>query len=128
MAKKIKITVVDDEIEYMNDMAKGLEILGYEVSKAASGSHAIEVITKERPDIVLCDYKLDDMDGTQIIEKTKPDNPRTVYIMITAYYDEKFADAFRKAGVARVIYKPVQLLELDDTIKKVLNERRDRAS
>ena len=60
--KKIKVTIVDDEVEYVNDLAKGLEILGYEVSKAASGSSALEAIARVKPDVVLCDYKLDDMD------------------------------------------------------------------
>jgi len=118
--KKIKVTIVDDEIEYVNDLAKGLEILGYNVSKAASGSHAIEVINHTNPDIVLCDYKLDDMDGTQVIETTKTRHPKTVYLMITAYYDESFKDTFKKAGADDIVYKPIQLMDLDSKIKQVL--------
>ena len=121
--KKIKITIIDDEIEFVNDLAKGLEILGYEIFKAASGSHAIDVINRDKPDIVLCDYKLNDMDGTQVIEKTRPNNLGTVYIMITAYYDESFEDAFKKAGAARVIYKPIQLMELDNIIREILRKK-----
>lgn len=120
--EKVKIAVVDDEIEFANDLAKGLELLGYEVRKAASGSHAIEVINKNKPDIVLCDYKLDDMDGTQVIERTKPSNPGAVYIMVTAYYDEGYMDTFKKAGADEVIYKPIQLEELDSIIKRMLDK------
>lgn len=120
--KKIKVTIIDDEIEYLNDLAKGLEIMGYEVSKAASGSHALEVIARERPGVVLCDYKLDDMDGTEVIAKAKPMNP-AAYIMVTAYYDENFDDIFRKAGADEIIYKPVQLAELDRLIRKRLEGR-----
>jgi len=117
---KIKVTIVDDEIEYVNDLSKGLEILGYDVSKAASGSHAIEVINRDKPDIVLCDYKLDDMDGTQVIAETKLNNPKTIYIMVTAYFDESFEGSFKKAGAAKVIYKPIQLIELDSAIKALI--------
>ena len=119
--KKIKVTIIDDEIEYVNDLAKGLEILGYEVSKAASGSHALEVINRNKPDVALCDYKLDDIDGIQVMQRTKLDNPKTKYIIVTAYYDEGLKDTFTKAGASEVIYKPIQLIELDNIIKKVLN-------
>lgn len=124
--KKIKVAIIDDEIEFMNDLAKGLEIMGYEVSKAASGSHAIEVINRDKPDVVLCDYKLDDMDGTQVIEKTKSYNPEAIYIIITAYFDESFEDAFKKAGADDVIYKPIQLTELDSRIQRVLDNAKKR--
>ena len=119
---KIKIAIIDDETEYVNDLAKGLEILGYEVKKAVSGVEAIDVIAKDKPDIALCDYKLGDMDGTQIIEKTKFASPNTVYIMVTAYFDESFEDVFKKAGASNVIYKPVQLMELDSVIKAALKK------
>ena len=121
--KKIKIAVIDDEIEYLNDVGKGLEILGYEVVKAATGSHGIEVVDKNKPDVVLCDYKLDDIDGTQIIAATKPDNPDTLYIMVTAYYDENFNEVFRKAGADEIVYKPIQLAELDAMIRGRLGEK-----
>ena len=120
---KIKITIIDDEIEFLNDLEKGLDILGYEVSKAASGSHAIEVINREKPDIVLCDYKLPDIDGTEIIARTKEGNPNTIYIMVTAYYDESYDEIFKKAGASDVVYKPIQFPEVDELIKKVLLEK-----
>ena len=118
MADKIKVAIIDDEIEFLNDLAKGLEILGYEVFKAASGSHGIEVIERKRPDVVLCDYKLDDMDGTQVIAETKPNNPDTSYIMVTAYYDESYNEVFKNAGADEIVYKPVQLEELDRLIRR----------
>jgi len=120
---KIKIAIIDDEIEYVNDLSKGLEILGYEVVQAITGTRAIEIITKEKPDIALCDYKLSDMDGTSIIEKTKNVCPNTKYIMITAYFDESFKETFKKAGAEEVIFKPIQIMELDSMIKKLASNK-----
>jgi two-component system, NtrC family, response regulator HydG len=124
--KKIKVVVIDDEIEYLNDIAKGLEILGYEVIKAADGSHGVDAIVKGKPDIVLCDYKLDDMDGTQIISRTKPGNPGAIFIMVTAYYDESFDEIFKKAGADEVIFKPIQLTEVDVLIRGCLDARKKK--
>jgi len=125
--KKIKVVIIDDEIEYLNDMARGLEIFGYEIVKAANGASAIKIIDREKPDVVLCDYKLDDMDGTQIISRTKPGNPDTVFIMVTAYYDESFNEIFKKAGSDEIIFKPIQLTEVDSLIRKCVDARRKRS-
>ena len=119
---KIKVVVVDDEVEYVKDLAKGLEILGYEVYAAVNGAGAIDIINRKKPDVVLCDYKLDDMDGTKVIEETKPSNPQALYIMVTAYYDESYNEIFRKAGADQIIYKPIQFTELDEAIRKNLRK------
>ncbi|MDD5137156.1 MAG: response regulator [Candidatus Omnitrophica bacterium] len=118
MADKIKVAIVDDEIEYVKDLAKGLEIMGYEVVTAVNGAGAIELINNKKPDVVLCDYKLDDMDGTKVIEATKPSNQNTLYMMVTAYYDESYNEIFRKAGADQIVYKPIQLAEIDEAIRK----------
>jgi len=119
---KIKVAIIDDEVEYVNDLAKGLEILGYEVAKAASGSSGIEMINRVKPSVVLCDYKLDDMDGVQVIEETKAANPDTVYIMVTAYYDESYESLFKKSGAAEIIYKPIDITKVDSVIQKALHK------
>ena len=121
----IKVAIIDDESEYVADLTKGLGILGYQVVTATSGSAAIELISSERPDVVLCDYKLGDMDGTEVIKIAKPDNPETRFVLVTAYYDESFQELFRKAGVDNVIYKPIDLVEIDSTIRKMVESRRN---
>lgn len=120
---KIKVAIIDDEIEYVKDLARGLEIMGYEVFTAVNGASAIDLINNKRPDAVLCDYKLDDMDGTKVIESTKLANPGTVYIMVTAYYDESYNDIFRKAGADHIIYKPIQFAEIDKVIHDKTSHR-----
>ena len=116
---KIKIVIVDDEMEYVKDLAKGLGIMGYEVFSALNGNTAIDLINNKKPEVVLCDYKLEDMDGTRVIETTKPLNPQALYIMVTAYYDESYNEIFRKAGADQIIYKPIQLTDIDEMIRKV---------
>jgi len=117
---KIKVAIVDDEVEYVNDLAKGLEILGYDVLKATSGAEAIEVINRHNPRIVLCDYKLGDMNGLKVIEETKSHNPKRIYIIVTAYYDEGSSQFFKNAGVREIVYKPINISELHDIMQRVL--------
>jgi two-component system response regulator HydG len=117
---KNRIMIIDDETEYVKDLSKGLQILGYEVYAATTGEEGIALINSKKPDLVLCDYKLEDMDGTKILEITKPHNPETIFVIVTAYYDETFNEIFTRAGADHVIYKPIQLIEVDESIRKWL--------
>jgi DNA-binding response OmpR family regulator len=114
-----KILIVDDEFEFVNDLAWGLEIFGYQAFKAGDGGGAMSVINKVKPDIVLCDYKLPDMDGDAILKKAKEANPALKFIMITAYYDEELKTRFKNLGADEVIYKPIVLLELEELLKRL---------
>ena len=115
-----KVLIVDDEFEFVNDLAKGLEIFGYQPLKAGDGDGALNVINKERPDMVLCDYKLPDIDGDAILKKAKESNPEIRFIMVTAYYDEELKKRFKNLGADEVIYKPIELLKLEELLKNML--------
>jgi two-component system response regulator HydG len=113
-----KILIVDDEFEFVNDLAEGLEILGYEAYKAGDGNGALRVIEKVRPDIVLCDYKLPDMDGDIILKKTKAQYPDIRFIIVTAYYDEELEQRFKKLGADEIIFKPIVLTDVEAILQK----------
>jgi len=108
-----KILIVDDELEFVNDFARGLEMFGYEVYKAADGESAGSVIEKKNPDIVLCDYRLPDIDGDKILEKVKAAYPQIKFVMVTAYYDETVEKRLRNLGADEVIFKPIILTEIE---------------
>ncbi len=114
-----KVLIVDDELEFVNDFAKGLEMFGYEVYKAGDGEGALNVIENKKPDIVLCDYRLPDMDGDKILEKTKVAHPGIKFVMVTAYYDEDVAKRFRNLGADEVIFKPIVLTDIEALLAKL---------
>lgn len=114
-----KILIVDDEIEFVNDFAKGLEIFGYEAFKAVDGESAFSIIKKKKPDIVLCDYRLPDIDGDKILEKTKAEHPKIKFVMVTAYYDETVEKRLRKLGADEIIFKPIVLADIDALLAKL---------
>jgi len=114
-----KVLIVDDELEFVNDFAKGLEIFGYEVYKAGDGEGALNIIEKKKPDIVLCDYRLPDIDGDKILGKIKMQYPRLKFVMITAYYDEVMEKRFRNLGADEVIFKPLILTDIEKLLSKL---------
>ena len=114
-----KVLIVDDEFEFVNDFAKGLEMFGYQVYKAGDGEAALNVINKKKPDIVLCDYRLPDMDGDKILEEIKAQYPQIKFIMVTAYYDETVEKRLKKLGADDVVYKPIVLTDIETLLAKL---------
>ncbi|MCX5695009.1 MAG: response regulator [Candidatus Omnitrophica bacterium] len=114
-----KILIVDDEAEFTKDFAKALEIFGFQPYQAFDGESALNAIEKEKPAIVLCDYRLPDMDGDIILEKTKKLHPEIKFVMITAYYDEVVEKRMRNLGADEVVFKPIVLTEIEALLAKL---------
>lgn len=114
-----KVLIIDDEFKFVDALAEGLTILGYEVYKAGTGQRGIEIIERLNPEIVICDYKLPDMDGDFLLKKGQETSPQAKFIMVTAYYDEELNGRFRRAGAKEVIYKPITLEGLEELLIKL---------
>ena len=104
-----KILVLDDEQDYIQALKNFLKELKYNVKVTMFPKHALEIIEKDKPDVVLFDYKLPDMDGDEFFKKAAVLSRGTKYILITAYHDEATINRFRKMGVNEVILKPIDL-------------------
>ena len=115
-----KVLIVDDELEFIKDFSKGLEMFGYEVYKAGDGEGALSVIEKKNPDIVLCDFRLPDVDGDKILEKAKAQFPGIKFVMVTAYYDEAVEKRLKKLGADEVVFKPIVLSEIETLLATLL--------
>ena len=114
-----KVLIVDDEFEFVNDFARGLEMFGYEVYKAGDGQAALNVIENKKPEIILCDYRLPDIDGDKILEEVKAKYSGIKFVMITAYYDENVEKRLRKLGADEVIFKPIVLTEIESLLARL---------
>ena len=114
-----KVLIVDDELEFTKDFAKAMVMFGYEPYQAVDGEGAFSIIENKKPDVVLCDYKLPDVEGDKILEKTKKSHPDIKFVMVTAYYDEDMAERFRKLGADEVVFKPIVLTDIEALLAKL---------
>jgi len=121
---KKKILIVDDEVNIGLLLSKFLIRNGFEVANAITGTSALDIMTKEAFDLVLCDYRLDDTDGREILIKIKEDYPTTGVIIITGYSDIKLAVELIKLGAYDYITKPLYPDEILNTINKALETQR----
>lgn len=115
-----KILIVDDEINIGLLLSKFLTRNSFDVTSATSGSSAMEYLSKEHYDLVLCDYRLEDTDGKEMLVKIKESYPKTGVIIITGYSDIKLAVELIKLGAYDYITKPLYPDEILNTINKAI--------
>ena len=115
-----KILIVDDEINIGLLLSKFLTRNSFDVTSATSGSSAMEYLAKDHYDLVLCDYRLEDTDGKEMLVKIKESYPKTGVIIITGYSDIKLAVELIKLGAYDYITKPLYPDEILNTINKAI--------
>ncbi len=117
------ILVVDDELS----MRELLEVLlgkeGYKVTCAGNGRDAISMIKKTVFDLLLCDIRLGDITGIDVLKALREQSQDTVVIMISAYASTEAAVEAMNEGAYDFVPKPFDNEELKQTIKNALNLR-----
>jgi two-component system, NtrC family, response regulator HydG len=117
-----RLLVIDDDIDICTLLSRFLSRNGFDVFTAHRGATALEIIKKDKIDIVLCDFRLGDMDGMEMLVKIKEINPKTIVIIITGYSDIKMAVNVIKAGAYDYVTKPLLPDEILLTIKKAIDK------
>jgi DNA-binding NtrC family response regulator len=117
------VQIIDDDPLIRDSLTEYLEIEGYEVSAYSTAEDALNVLSKELPDIVLLDLKLPGMDGIQCLEQIKQQFPEIEVIMITGYANVDTAVKAMKLGAWDYIKKPFELEELSLVVRKAVESR-----
>jgi len=123
-----KILVVDDDKDMRLLLTRFLTKHGFETFNADSGAVALKLVTEIHPDLVLCDFRLDDMNGAELLKKIKEIDPQTQVIIITGYSDVKDAVEVTKLGAFDYVTKPLFPDEILLTIRDALKAASDTDS
>lgn len=115
-----KILIVDDEKAVRETLREMLEYEGYEVMDADSGSHALNLLTQQSFDVVLCDIKMPGMDGMELLDKILQNYDIPV-IMISGHGTIDTAVEAIKKGAFDFIIKPFDLNRLLISIRNALD-------
>ena len=122
------ILIIDDDRDICLLLKRFLTRHGYEVLEAYSGKKALELLDETQPDLVMCDFRLEDMEGNTLLGKIKERYFHVPVIIMTGYSDIKIAVEVMKMGAFDYITKPLFPDEILVTIKKALEtspEERD---
>ncbi|MBP8959716.1 MAG: sigma-54-dependent Fis family transcriptional regulator [Bacteroidales bacterium] len=117
-----KILVIDDEKAIRNTLKEVLEYEKYEVDAAESGPAGLEFFNNNHYDIVLCDIKMANMDGIEVLEKIMEVSPDTPVIMISGHGNIDTAVESIKKGAYDFIEKPLDLNRLLITIRNATDK------
>ena len=119
---KKRVLIIDDDMDMCTLLSRFLSRNGYDTDVAYSGPKGIAKFEEDHFDIVLCDYRLGNMDGKEVLLSIKKIKPDTIVLIITGYSDIKTAIDVIKLGAYDYITKPL----IPDEVLSVLNKAIDQ--
>jgi DNA-binding NtrC family response regulator len=119
---KWRILLVDDDEFIIKSFTPALEGEGYEVTTANTGEKAMDIIEKNKFDLIISDLILDEIDGIQILKKAKQTNPDTAVIILTGYGDMTSAIDALRLGADDYLLKPCETEEIFFRVRRALEK------
>jgi len=118
------VLVVDDEEIARDNLEYILKKEGYQVSTAANGIEAVNILKTRNIDLILTDLKMEKMDGMQLLESAKKVSPNAELVMITGFATVSSAVDALKKGAFHYLPKPINLDELRATVRQLIERKK----
>jgi DNA-binding response OmpR family regulator len=117
-----RILIVDDEKPVLDVLSEYIQSQGYATHTASGGAEALAVVERERPDLVLLDLRMPDIDGLEVLRRLRQAGPRPAVIMVTANEDLALARETLKSGAFDYVAKPFDFQYLDRVVAAAMVE------
>jgi DNA-binding NarL/FixJ family response regulator len=126
--RRARLLIVDDHdliresTQLMLEGEPDLEVVG----EAANGHHALELCRQLRPDLVLMDVRMPEMDGLTATREIKKEMPTISVLMVSAYESEDYRREAASAGATDYILKDAERYQLLEAVHAALGKRGER--
>ncbi|HTO73170.1 MAG TPA: HD domain-containing phosphohydrolase [Gemmatimonadales bacterium] len=122
----VKVLLVEDDSLLLEVMCSILEAEGYEVHPAANGRHALDQFMALRPDLVVSDIMMPEMNGYDLLEalRKKPEGVTVPFLFLSARTERTDVSRARSLGVDDYLFKPFDAPELINAVKARLDRTR----
>ncbi len=120
-----KVLIIDDDLDMCRLLERFLIRNNFEVRFAHTGKKGIEEVQNFPPDVILCDFRLEDTDGKDLLLQIKGIMPEVPVIIITGYSDIKVAVEVIKHGAYDYVTKPLFPQEILITINKAISDSKN---
>src|ERR1700743_1611226 len=117
-----RILIIDDDMDMCNLLGRFLQKKGFETDASHSGNKGIAKFKESKFDVVLCDFRLGDKEGREVLKEIKQVDPYAIVIIITGYSDIKTAVDVIKSGAFDYITKPLIPEEVLNVISRALQQ------
>ena len=124
---KTRILIVDDAGPVVVLCVNVLQALGYAVKGANRGETAVELLRKERFDLMVLDYKKPGMTGFDVYQPAKALYPDIAVVLVTGHGSPEVVNEANRMGFDSILLKPFTSEELRGTVEKVLTDRKQDA-
>jgi CheY-like chemotaxis protein len=115
-----KVLYVDDSEETLEVIQIILAKSGYQILTASSGKQAVEVCSKEQPDLVLMDINMPDLDGFASIQLLRSSGYNNPVIMLTASENEEDRAKAKAIGCVDYILKTLDMRDIESVIDRYI--------
>ena len=123
-SEHIRLLLVDDEEGFVNVLAKRIRRRNIDVTKAFSGTEAIQMLRLHAFDVAVLDLKMEDMDGLEVLKIFKMMDPQLTVIMLTGHGSTEAAKKGIELGAFDYLTKPCELEELLEKITAAYEARK----
>ncbi len=121
-----KVLIVDDDEMIRRQLGEALQRNFFNTMHAGSGEEALEIVQKEKVDVLLVDVKLPGMNGLELLRKVKVQSPTTEVIIITGFGNQEIAIQALRQGAIDYIEKPVVMDELNAALGRAIESMREK--
>lgn len=125
---KERILIIDDDNNIRTTTARILEYMGYEVTQADNGKTGVNLASQQRPDLILCDITMPELDGYDVLHLLSK-NPETTiipFIFLTAKSERLDYRKGMEMGADDYLIKPFTKIEILNAIESRLNKNEKR--
>ncbi|MBA4356144.1 MAG: response regulator [Humidesulfovibrio sp.] len=119
----IKILLVDDEIDFVETMAKRFGIRKMPIDTAKSGQEALDALATRAYDVVILDVRMPGMDGLETLRQIREKNPLTEVIMLTGHASLEAGMQGMNLGAYDYVLKPADFDDLLDKVRKAFERK-----
>ncbi len=118
------VLIVDDEESVLSVLKNSLKKFGpfYQVVTAKSGAAALEHLSQRTFDLVVTDYRMDDMNGLELLEAIRAVQPETRVILMTAYGNNTLEAEARRLQAYQYLAKPLEINAFREVVKEALGD------
>lgn len=121
-----RLIVADDQVMLRNSLTRLLSADGHEVVSASNGKEALELLKRQRAELLLVDLDMPVMGGREVLEAVRGLRDAPGVIIMSGHWDPERADELLALGAAAYLTKPFQVAELRVLIGTVLDRHRRR--
>jgi len=118
---KKKILLVDDEKDLILVMGKRIREWGYDLIEAPNGRRAVDAVKREKPDIIVLDYIMPEMNGVTALEEIRKIDKVVPVIMFTAFPDEKSIEGTENLGVSAYVPKMSLFASTESSLRAAIS-------